>query len=257
MDADISIVIPAYNEAQRLPATLAAIAEHFRPLLRRVEIIVVDDGSTDDTSSLALPPPGAPPNTSWRLLRNPGNCGKGYSVRHGMLAASGARLLFTDADLSAPIAELAVLEAVLDEGAAVGGADIAIGSRRQRELIGVHQSWFRENAGRMFNIIVRVALGLPYVDTQCGFKLFTRASARAIFPLQRIHGWGFDPELLFLARRQGFRVREVPVVWSHATGAKIDMLRDSLRMFADVIVIRWNACRGHYRSANPATVPSA
>lgn len=239
MDADLSIIIPAYNEAARLPATLATIAAYCAPRSHRVEVLVVDDGSSDATCSLVPPP--APGAVSWRLLRNPGNRGKGYSVRHGMLAASGRRLLFTDADLSAPIGEIARLEAALD-----AGADIAIGSRSRRELIQAHQSRFREGAGQMFNRIVRLALGLPFVDTQCGFKLFTRDSALAIFPHQRIERWGFDPELLFLAWRLGFQVREVPVVWSHAEGAKIRMVRDSLRMFADVVAIRTNAWRGRY-----------
>ena len=238
----LSVVIPAYNEAARLPATLASLVAYFAPSPRPVEVIVVDDGSSDATAALPLPPPGSPPHLHWRLLHNPGNRGKGYSVRHGMLAAQGQLLLFTDADLSAPIAELARLEAALR-----AGADIAIGSRRRRDLIRTHQSWFRENAGRLFNRLVRLALGLPFVDTQCGFKLFTRASAQAIFPQQQIEGWGFDPELLFLARRFGFVVQEVPVVWSHAEGAKIHMLRDSLRMFADVVAIRRNAWRGLYQ----------
>lgn len=248
MPASLSIIIPAYNEAARLPATLAAIADHFAHTPRSVEIIVVNDGSRDDTVNVLTPElVGGRPATrplTWRMLHNPGNRGKGYSVRHGMLAASGERLLFTDADLSAPIAELARLEAALD-----AGADIAIGSRHQTELLTARQSWFREQAGRMFNRFVRWGLGLPFHDTQCGFKLFTRASALAIFPQQRIEGWGFDPELLFLARRYGFQVREVPVVWAHAPGAKIHMLRDSLRMFGELLTIRRNAWSGRYAPA--------
>jgi len=233
---DLSIVIPAFNEAARLPATLAAIGKYFAPLERQVEVVVVDDGSSDGTAALAFP--AGPANLAWRMLRNPGNRGKGYSVKHGMLEARGERLLFTDADLSAPIGELPKLEAALARG-----ADIAIGSRKQRALIHTHQSWYRENAGRVFNLIVRSSLGLPFVDTQCGFKLFTRAAAQSVFPRQTIDGWGFDPELLFLARRDGLRVEEVPVVWAHADGAKIRMGRDSLRMFQDVLAIR----RAHRR----------
>ncbi len=231
MPESLSIVIPAFNEALRLPATLAALAAYFgEQPARHVEIIVVDDGSSDATGSLPWP---VSRSITWRRLRNESNRGKGYSVRRGMCAAMGERRLFTDADLSAPISELGKLEAALD-----AGADLAMGSRRQRDLIRSHQSVFRENAGRAFNKIVRWGLGLPYVDTQCGFKLFTRASAEAIFPLQKIEGWGFDPELLFLARRMGFRIEEVPVVWSHAPGAKIHLFSDSLRMFQDVARIR-------------------
>lgn len=234
MNADLSIIIPVYNEARRLPATLAAISDHFAADARAVEVILVDDGSTDASPSLPLP--ADRPRLVWRRLHNEGNRGKGYSVRHGMLAASGELRLFTDADLSAPLSELPLLEQALRNG-----ADIAIGSRRNRRMIRVHQSWVRENAGRIFNGIVRLGLSLPYTDTQCGFKLFNRESALAIFPQQRIERWGFDPELLFLARRFGFRVEEIPVVWSHADGAKIHLLRDSLRMFWDVIEIRRHA----------------
>lgn len=244
MAPDLSIVIPAFNEASRLPGTLDALAGYFASHPLSVEVLVVNDGSTDATPQLRLPPDR--PNFQWRMLHNPGNRGKGYSVRHGMLAARGERLLFTDADLSAPIRELQKLEAALARG-----ADIAIGSRRQRELLRARQSRFRESAGRLFNRIVRLTLGLPFVDTQCGFKLFTRRAAQAIFPRQTIEGWGFDPELLYLARRQGLRVEEVPVVWSHAEGAKIHMLRDSLRMFADVIRIRFH----HRPSAPPRSDP--
>ena len=239
MAPDLSIVIPAFNEASRLPSTLDAIGGYFASRPLAVEVLVVNDGSTDATAQLRLPPDR--PHICWRMLHNPGNRGKGYSVRQGMLAAQGERLLFTDADLSAPIREIERLEAALARG-----ADIAIGSRRQRELLRARQSHFRENAGRLFNRIVRLALALPFVDTQCGFKLFTRRAAQAIFPLQRIEGWGFDPELLYLARRLGYRVEEVPVVWSHAEGAKIHRLQDSLRMFSDVIRIRF-----HHRPSAP------
>lgn len=230
--ADLSIVIPAFNEAARLPATLRALEAYCRTQAREIEIIIVDDGSSDGTDRLALPAE-VPGRTRWRRLRAEENHGKGASVRKGMLAATGERRLFSDADMSAPIEEVAKLEAALE-----AGADIAIGSRRRRDLIRTHQSVFRENAGRVFNRMVRAGLGLPFVDTQCGFKLFSRASAEAIFPRQRIEGWGFDPELLYLAKGMGYRVEEIPVVWSHAAGAKIRMVSDSARMFRDILRIR-------------------
>ncbi|MGH9413510.1 MAG: dolichyl-phosphate beta-glucosyltransferase [Terriglobales bacterium] len=239
LDPEISIIIPAFNEERRLPATVTAIAAYCARRPERFEIIVVDDGSGDGTAALPLPPDA--PRLRWRMLRNPGNRGKGYSVRHGMRVARGRRLLFTDADLSAPIAEIERLEAAL-----AAGADVAIGSRSRADLLGARQPRLRELAGCVFNRLVRAALDLSFHDTQCGFKLFTRASADAIFPLQRVEGWGFDPELLFLARRAHLRISEVPIVWSHAEGAKIHMLRDSARMFADVLAIRAAAACGLY-----------
>lgn len=238
--SQISIVIPAFNEAQRLPATLAAIDAYCRTRPERFELLVVDDGSTDATASLPLPPSSS--QLTWRILVSAAHHGKGCCVRRGMMEARGAMRLFTDADLSAPIAELERLEAAL-----AAGADIAIGSRHTGRLA-VHQPRHREAAGRLFNRLVRLALGLPFADTQCGFKLFTRAAAEAIFPRQRIDGWGFDPELLYLARRARLRVAEVPVAWSHAEGAKIHLLRDSARMFADVLAIRAAAWRGLYNT---------
>ncbi len=245
----ISIVIPAFNEAQRLPATLAAIAAYCHTRPERFEVLIVDDGSADATPRLPLPP--STPQLTWRILAPVGHRGKGFCVRRGMTEACGALRLFTDADLSAPIAELEHLEA-----AVAAGADIAIGSRRGK--IAVRQPPLRKAAGRLFNRLVRFALGLPFADTQCGFKLFTRAAAEAVFPRQRIDGWGFDPELLYLARRARLRVAEVPVAWSHAEGAKIHLLRDSARMFADVFVIRTAAWRSLYApGAAPPKSPSA
>lgn len=236
---DLSVVIPAFNEQARLPRTLAAIERFLTAQGWPAEVIVVNDGSSDGTAAAARSFPSSFP---LRVLENPSNRGKGFSVRHGVLASRGNWILFTDADLSAPITEIAKLHAALQ-----AGADIAIGSRAQAALITHHQSRFREAAGRLFNRCVVISLGLPFRDTQCGFKLFRREAAASIFPLQRIEGWGFDPELLFLARQQGWRVAEVPVRWSHAEGAKIRLLRDSVRMFADLARIRWNATRGHYR----------
>jgi glycosyltransferase involved in cell wall biosynthesis len=242
---ELSIVIPAFNEEQRLPSTLKSIAAFLSGRRARAEVIVVDDGSADGTARLV---DGL--RCQWpelRLLSNPGNRGKGYAVRHGMLAARGALILFSDADLAAPIHEIDKLIA-----AVLGGADIAIGSRCRRELIQAHQSAFREFAGRTFNRLLGFVLGLPFRDTQCGFKLFRREAAAQIVPLQRIERWAFDPELLYIAQRFGLRIAEVPVVWSHVPGTKIHVFRDSLRMFAEVVQVRWNAFTGKYCQANPS-----
>jgi glycosyltransferase involved in cell wall biosynthesis len=178
------------------------------------------------------------------LLENSGNRGKGYAVRHGMLEAQGDWVLFTDADLSAPIAELDKLLAAARER----GAQVAIGSRAlDRSLIQVHQSVFREQAGRIFNLCMRVVTGLPLWDTQCGFKLFEAHAAREIFRRQRLDGFSFDVEALFLARKLGFRIVEVPVRWSHTEGTKVSMFSDSLLMFVDLFQVRWNQLRGLYR----------
>lgn len=246
------MVIPAYNEAARLTSTLSRLAVYFEPQPREVEILIVDDGSSDATAAvLRSSPPPASRHLRWRMLQNGANRGKGYSVRHGMTEARGRRLLFTDADLAAPIEELAKLETALD-----AGADIAIGSRHP-ELIAHRQSRTREFAGRGFNRLVRWGLGLDFHDTQCGFKLFTRAAARRIFPLQRVERWGFDPELLYLARLARLRVEEVPVNWSHVAGAKIRLGRDSLGMFADLGRIRMHAWRGRYTGLADAVADAA
>lgn len=241
--ASISIVIPAFNEEKRLPSTLESVLAY----LRRggwsaIETLVVDDGSTDGTAAVVDEWRARHPEI--RLLSNPGNRGKGYSVRHGMLKARGDWVLFTDADLSAPIEQLATLM----EAARRRGADVAIGSRAlDRSLIGVHQSVFREQAGRIFNLAVRLLVGLPFWDTQCGFKLFSSEAARAVFGRARLDRFGFDVEALFLARKLGFRVVEEPVRWDHVEGTKVSMFRDSLDMFLDLLRVRWNQLRGYYR----------
>jgi glycosyltransferase involved in cell wall biosynthesis len=176
------------------------------------------------------------------LVENPGNHGKGYSVRNGMLQARGDILLFSDADLSAPIEEAPKLFAAIE-----AGADVAIGSRwLQPETQTQRQSVLRQFYGRLYNLALRILLGLNFKDTQCGFKAFTRRAAQTIFPPQKIERWGFDPELLYLARTAGLKVVEVPVAWAHVEGTRISPLRDGVRMFGEALKIRWNALTRKY-----------
>ena len=244
-DPQLSIIVPAYNEEARLGRTLFRIHEYFGSdprLANALEIIVVDDGSTDRTAHIAQEWARATPERGFRLFSNDGNRGKGYSVRRGMLEARGRIALFTDADLSAPIEESEKLLAAI-----AAGQDIAIGSRAiDRSLIRAHQSVFRETAGIIFNAFVRLFTGLELHDTQCGFKAFVRERCRIIFEQQRIEGFGFDPEVLFLAERHGLRTAEVPVRWSHDPATKVHVVWDSLLMFGDLIYIRWNWLLGRY-----------
>ena len=241
--ASISIVIPAYNEERRLPASLRSILDYLGSHdWSEWEVLVVNDGSRDGTAAAAAEFAESHPGV--RVLENPGNRGKGYSVRHGMLEARCEWVLFTDSDLSAPIEELDKLVAA----ARAQGAAVAIGSRAlDRRLIEAHQSLFRETAGRIFNLLMRIATGLPFADTQCGFKLFERGAAQEVFRRQRIERWGFDAEVLFIARRLGYKAVEVPVRWSHAEGTKVSMFGDSANMFLDLLRIRRNQLRGFYR----------
>jgi dolichyl-phosphate beta-glucosyltransferase len=235
-----SIIIPAYNESARIGATLDRVLAYVAERGRDAEVIVVNDGSRDNTVEVVRGYIDRHP--ALRLLENPGNRGKGYSVRNGMLHARGQVLLFSDADLSSPIEEAAKLLAAIS-----GGADIAIGSRwLQADLQTQRQPLYRQLFGRVFNLLLRIILGLNYKDTQCGFKAFTGRAAQAIFPLQKIERWGFDPELLYLAKKLGFRVVEVPVAWAHRGGTRISPLRDGARMFGEMLKIRWNALSGKY-----------
>jgi glycosyltransferase involved in cell wall biosynthesis len=236
---DLSIVIPSYNEELRLPATLQSIAAFLPSMGPRTEIVVVDDGSKDRTAAVAESFRNVLPLL--RVVSNGVNRGKGFSVRHGMLEARGRNVLFTDADLSAPIEEAPKLLEALKT------YDVAIGSRAMdRSLIEVHESRFREFAGIIFNKIVRFVLRLPFVDTQCGFKAFRREACGIIFEQQRIERFGFDPELLYLARHHGLRTVEIPVRWAHSPATKVNMLRDSIQMFVDIFTIRWNALCHRY-----------
>jgi dolichyl-phosphate beta-glucosyltransferase len=229
----LSIVIPAYNEAPRLGPTLQRIASYLDTHFTDSEIIVVDDGSTDDTAALIQSYAAGSPRI--RLLQNPGNRGKGYAVRHGMLEARGDWILFSDADLSSPIEEV---EDLL-EAAAQSKAAIAIGSRAvDRSLVKTHQSAAREFSGRFFNLLVRLITALPFQDTQCGFKLYRRDAAQAVFSLQRLDGFSFDVEDLVIAKRHGIPAVEVPVEWANVEGTKVSLTK-GLQSFADLVRIRW------------------
>jgi len=238
-DIELSIVIPAFNEERRLPPTLEKIAAWLDTKRITAEVLVVDDGSTDGTARVVEQTAATFPRL--RLISNGRNFGKGYSVRHGMREARGRIGLFTDADLSAPIEEADKLLAALES------ADVAFGSRAlNRKLILVHQSRMRELAGILFNKFVQVVLWIPFVDTQCGFKAFRMDRTRILFEQQRIERFGFDPELLYLARHHGLRAVEIPVRWAHHPETKVNVYRDSLLMFLELLAIRWNSVCGRY-----------
>jgi dolichyl-phosphate beta-glucosyltransferase len=239
----LSIVVPAYNEGLRIGRTLDKVRAYVETRNYPCELILVDDGSQDETPQILQD--FQERHAATRTLRNEPNRGKGYTVRRGVLEARGEFVLFTDADLSAPIEETNKLLAVLE----TSGADAAVGSRAlDRRLIGVRQPWRREVAGRVFNLLVRMFTGLKIRDTQCGIKLFRRATTRRAFELQRVTGFGFDPEVLVQIQHQGGRITEVPVRWNDNPATKVHLLRDSTRMFLDLIRLRVRALAGKYRA---------
>ena len=242
MTRSLSIVIPAYDEEKRLSGTLERITAYLKnENWKFSEVIVVDDGSRDGTVRVAEEFRSRVPSV--RVLRNPGNRGKGHAVRHGMLEAKGEWTLFTDADLSTPIEELEKLWTAAQEAR----GQVAIGSRAlDRSLIGVHQPLFRESAGKLFNLAVRIITGLPFWDTQCGFKLFETKAAREIFRRQQIERFGFDVEVLFIARKLGYSSIEVPVRWNDVAGTKVGAV-SGLSAFLDPLRVRLNQLRGKYR----------
>ena len=247
MPPTYSIVIPAYNESARLGASLEKVRSYVREQKWDAEVIVVNDGSRDNTADIVRS--FAAKDPMLKLIDNPGNRGKGYSVRNGMLQAQGRTILFSDADLSSPIEEAPKLLNALESG-----ADIAIGSRWLRaETQTQRQPLHRQLFGRIFNLMLRVSLGLQFADTQCGFKAFKRAAAQAIFPLQKIERWGFDPEILFLARKLGFKVQEIPVAWGHSGGTRINPVVDGARMFQEMLRVRWYSMRGEYERGGPGS----
>src|SRR6185295_15240604 len=237
---ELSVVIPAYNERRRLPPTLERMIAYLDGRPRPYEIIVVDDASSDGTSEVARTLL-APLGERGRVLRREDNRGKGASIRRGMLAARGARVLFSDADMSTPIDEIEKLERAL-----AGGAQVAIGSRAlQRALVEKPQGWLRDHLGRLFNAVVRLFALRGIADTQCGFKLFTAEVVGPIFSRQRITSFGFDVEVLAIARHLGYGIVEVPVRWINDTESKVTMLQGA-RAFLDPLRVRLALALGQY-----------
>jgi dolichyl-phosphate beta-glucosyltransferase len=243
MPPELTIVVPAYNEAARLGLSLSRILEYLNQNFGSSELIVVDDGSTDDTAAVAERAVANSGAVSTRVIRYGQNRGKGYAVRVGLLAAAADVVLFSDADLSTPITETPKLVDPIRSGE----FDVTFGSRAlDRSLIGVHQPWRREQGGRLFNLIVRAATGLPFWDTQCGFKAFRMNVCRPLIESIQIDRFGFDVELIYLAHLAGLRLSEIPVRWNNDAASKVSVVRDSFRMIDEVWRIRRAAAQGHY-----------
>jgi dolichyl-phosphate beta-glucosyltransferase len=236
----LALIVPAFNEAHRLNETLPAILKYLQTHRPESELIVVDDGSSDGTTQVAEEIFARNSGVAARVLRSANNRGKGHAVRAGLLATQASVGVFTDADLSTPISELPKIAEPIESG----DYDIVFGSRAlNRKLIGHRQPWRREQGGRVFNGIVRLTTGLPFSDTQCGFKAFRMDAARPIIERASIDGFGFDVELLLLARKAGLRLLERPVRWNHHEGSKVHIVRDSLRMLNEILMLRTRSTR--------------
>ena len=243
MKPDLSIVVPAFDEQQRLGDSLARIVDYVNSEKLSAEVIVVDDGSDDRTAEIAEKELALHPNAASRVIRYPQNRGKGFAVRTGLLAATADIALFTDADLSTPIEELhKLIDPIMRNE-----IDVAFGSRAlDRSLIGTHQPWRREQGGKVMNLVIKVMSGLPFYDTQCGFKAFNMKKFQPLLPLMTIDRFGFDVEFLFVAKYHGLRLSEIPVRWNNVEGSKVSVVRDTRRMFVELSQIRRNARRGVY-----------
>jgi glycosyltransferase involved in cell wall biosynthesis len=235
--------VPAFDEQQRLGDSLARIVDYVNSEKLSAEVIVVDDGSDDRTAEIAEKELALHPNAASRVIRYPQNRGKGFAVRTGLLAATADIALFTDADLSTPIEELhKLIDPIMRDE-----IDVAFGSRAlDRSLIGTHQPWRREQGGKVMNLVIKVMSGLPFYDTQCGFKAFNMKKFQPLLPLMTIDRFGFDVEFLFVAKYHGLRLSEIPVRWNNVEGSKVSVVRDTRRMFVELSQIRRNARRGVY-----------
>jgi len=238
----LSIIIPAYNEEQRLPRALEQIFSYLKEQSYYAEVLVVENGSTDQTLEIASGFAKDHPNL--RILQEEQR-GKGYAVRRGMLDASGEYRFMCDADLSMPIAELNNFLPPI-----VNGADIAIASREVKGAVRYHEPYLRHLTGRIFNTLIQLLVLPGLQDTQCGFKCFRAKVAEEIFRYQTLTGWSFDVEILYIARRLGYHIREIPIHWYFNADTKISVLKDSLKMFLDLITIRLNSRRGLYDAKN-------
>jgi dolichyl-phosphate beta-glucosyltransferase len=242
-EPQITVIVPAYNEGGRIAPTLREIGSFLGNEGYEYELIVVDDGSSDGTYDVAHYITGEIPHLS--IVRHPKNLGKGMAVKSGFLAAAGRLVFFTDADHSTPIQELPKFVAHVHDG-----YDVVIGSRAlPGSVITERQRWYRENMGRAFNLLVRLLVVRGFYDTQCGFKCFVRDRCGEVFRKQALGGFCFDVELIYLAKRQGLRIAEIPVTWRNSADTRVHTLKDSLRMFRDLLRIRCRAIRGKYGPA--------
>jgi len=243
MKPEVSIVIPAYNENERLGEPLQKILRYVSDTKLNAELIVVDDGSSDATARIAEETFATTPAIPAQVIKYDKNRGKGFAVKTGLQAANADVALFTDADLSTPIEELTKLTGPI----IAGEVDVAFGSRAlDRSLIGTHQPWRREQGGRVMNLIIKTMSGLRFVDTQCGFKAFNMQKFGPLLDLMTIDRFGFDVEFLFVAQHNGLRLKEIPVRWNDVAGSKVSVFRDTRRMIAELNQIRSNAKRGVY-----------
>jgi len=243
MKPAISIIIPAFDEQDRLGSSIEKILEYVGREKLFAELIIVDDGSNDATAATAEKACAAFPEIQTNVIRYEKNRGKGYAVKIGLLASKADIALFSDADLSTPIEELSKLVKPIQDD----DFDLTFGSRAlDRSLIGVHQPWRREQGGKVFNFIVKTLTGLPFWDTQCGFKAFNMKKFRPLLELMQIERFGFDVEFLYVANLHGLRLKEIPVRWNHDERTKVNVFRDSQRMFNEVRQIRRNAKKGIY-----------
>ena len=243
MAKDLSIVVPAYNERDRLGASVVEMLRYLESRKIDGEVVIVDDGSSDNTSEIARTASAEVPSVDCNVIRYEPNRGKGFAVRTGLLEARSDLALFSDADLSTPLTEMDKLLDPIREGR----ADVTFGSRAlDRSLIGTHQPWRREQGGKVMNLIIRTLSGLPFSDTQCGFKAFNMKKFRELLPLMTIDRFGFDVEILYVAAHHKLRLEEIPVRWNDVAGSKVSVFRDTRRMISELAQIRRNARTGRY-----------